>query len=69
MGTPVREFGGGAVVLDKPAVAPARNGRNCTYYHNGQTCQRIGSADRRDAELEDVCDSLRERVAQVAERE
>jgi len=54
---------------DEALYAAKRNGRNCTYYHNGQTCQRIGSADRHDAELEDVCDSLRQRVAQVAERE
>ena len=54
---------------DEALYAAKRGGRNCAYLHNGQTCERIQPDGPEEAELHQICDELRRRVAELTTRE
>jgi predicted signal transduction protein with EAL and GGDEF domain len=53
---------------DEALYTAKRAGRNCGYFHNGLTCQRIQPSAQPESELREICDSLRQRVAEVTEQ-
>jgi diguanylate cyclase len=50
---------------DEALYAAKRAGRDCGFFHNGVTCQRIELLAPPDADLKKVCDNLRQRVEEV----
>ena len=50
---------------DEALYAAKRAGRNAAYFHNGQTSQRIASADHDETGWHELCDDLRDRLAEV----
>jgi diguanylate cyclase len=52
---------------DEALYVAKRAGRNCTYFHNGVKCERVVPETRGDAQLQHICDQLRDRMADLAE--
>lgn len=52
---------------DEALYAAKRAGRDCGFFHNGVTCQRIELLAPPDAELQKVCNNLRQRIEEVVQ--
>lgn len=50
---------------DEALYAAKRGGRNRSFYHNGSHCEPIGVPDASDAQWQQVCDQLRQRLSEL----